>query len=242
MSKKPVWLLQTLILSGILNIAFIAIFFYFLVRGNPLHFAFRPNVDVEWESLPLNSEFQSLSFDQLVELLSDERVVEEGYRVRDLALGVLVGYHHVDLVGAIENYPGTPKRLVFEDTALTVFPNLNSQDYQNIIQFIKRQPWPFTSKGLFLELEKAGIKKADSELITYFCHRPEFLIFEMLFIRTHLPIQRKLILEMALEGGWDRFENHFKEQEKASDFSDKKRQELILDYIEGGSKVAAYLL
>ena len=239
MSKK--WLVQALILSGLFDIALIAIFFYFLVQDNAFLFTFLPSNETECEAISFNPELESLSFEQLRELLLDVKMLEKGYRVRDLALGVLVSDHHLDLIRAVGR-PFSQSRLTFGETQLSVFPGLNHEDFQNIFQFTQRERWPLTSKGLFYEIEKGGMESVDTDLVIFFCRCPEFIAFETLFVREHFPIQKGTLLKMAIEGGWERLEHYFKSQEKKSDFSDRMRQALLLDYIEGGSKTAAYLL
>ena len=100
MRKKYRWLIQTLVLSVALNGVLVALFFYFFIRDYPLYFSFNPKKALI-ETAPIDpsflGEFQTHSFEHLVDLLTDTRPVEPGYRVCDFALGALVTFYDFDV-------------------------------------------------------------------------------------------------------------------------------------------------
>jgi len=243
MTKKSRWLLQTLILSAALNVVLVGIFFYFLIRENPLHFSFQPKEDIKVEKTPLSPSFlgrlQALSFDHLVELLSDQRMVEQGYRVCDFAAAALATFYDFDVPRALGKRQLPIRKWLFDETTFTLYPGLKEPDFATLIIFAQTERFPFTTKGLLQRIETS---ERDTQLLTYFCHTPEFILLERLFARTGLPISKGTLLGMVREGGWERFVSFYERQEQRSDFSDKTRQKLLVKYVESGSKTAAYLL
>lgn len=241
--KKNNWLLQTLILSATLNVALVGLFFYFLIRGNPLSFCFQPKEDVRVEKNPLNpsilGQLQALSFDHLVELLTDKRMVEQGYRLCDFAVAALATFYDFDVPRALGRHQLPLRKWVFDETTFTLYPGLQEEDFEKLRQFAQTEIYPYTTKGLLKEIEA---HERDTELLTYFCHTPAFILLERLFARMELPISKGTLLSMVREGGADQFERFYREQEETCDFSDQARQKLLVGYIEAGSKTAAYLL
>lgn len=232
------WILQTLILSAALNVVLIAIFFCFLIRDNPLHFAFEPKQDIKIEKSPLPLSFlqrlQTLNFEQLVELLLDDRKLEQGYRVSDFAASALAQYHDFDLHRALNKPELRQRKWLFEGEALILYPGL---DCAALHHFAKVERYPFTFKGLFQKLETN-----DLELLTYFCHTPQFILLEQLFSRTGLPLTKGHLLALVREGGYEPLAQFYENQEGSCDLSEKSRCPLLLNYVRRGSKTAAYLL
>ena len=235
--------MQTLILSAALNVVLIGIFFYFLILGNPLHFCFQPEEDAKIEKTPLSPAFlvrlQTLSFDHLVELLADRRMVEQGYRVCDFAAAALATFYDFDVPRALGKRSLPMRKWDFDETAFTLYPGLKEEDFDKLTAFAQTEIYPFTTKGL---LRLIAANEKDTQLLSYFCHSPEFILLERLFARTELPISKGTLLGMVKEGGWERFEDFYRQQEQTCDFSDRARRKLLVEYIEGGSKTAAYLL
>lgn len=241
MATKSKWLVQILILSGGLNLALLATFFYFLIRDNPLHFSFPPVVEkIEKHAPPsLLPKLTAATYEQLLQLLSDKRIVEEKYKVRDFALGTLATYHDFDVTRALKRGKLSQIKWVFGENSFSLFPGLADEDFRHLQLFAMQERWPFTTQALFRAIAEG---KADLSLQVFFCHSPEFLVFETLFARTHVPLQKGVLLKMALEGGWDKLQAFYEEQEAGCDLGDARRQKLLVDYLEAGSKTAAYVL
>lgn len=180
-------------------------------------------------------------FERLVSLLKEKRVVLAGWRVQDLALSALVGFHDVDIHRALNKKSLPTRKWTFQSSTFELFPGLNEQDFQNMSFFLEREKWPFTTKGLLKLIGSKELKECDRDLLIFFCHTPEMIVMQTLFARAPTPIQRGTVLKIVQEGGWDRLSNYYLGQEKEADFSAKKRQAVLLDYIEGKSKTAAYL-
>jgi hypothetical protein len=248
--QKSRWLFQTLILSVALNAALLCTFFYFLIRDNPVQFSYQPKEEVKCEMAPLSFAFlerlNTFSFKQLIEMLNDERKVEQGYQVRDFALGAMVTFHEFDVERGLGKNGLSKRKWEFKEKggegSLFLFPGLEDQDFEILKAFVAKERFPFTPKGLFRQIRKEGMQKSDRDLLAFFCHTPPFILLETLFARTQLPIQKKTILALALEGGWEPLETFYKNQQDASDFSEKIRTDYLIKAIEKDSKTAAYLL
>lgn len=246
--QKSKWILQTLILSGVLNAAFFGLFFYFLMWGNPIYFAFNPEGKEEsCQGLPplspsLMGRLETFPLCQLVDLLQDDRKIEQGYRVRDFALGALAAFHDVDVERGLGKGSLAKRRWVWEENTFLLFPGLKEEDFDALITFAKKERYPFTPQGLFKRVKAAGPENCDLDLLQVLLHTPQVVLLETLFARTHLPIQKKTLLALALEGGWEVVDVFYKEQQAKADFTDRSRGRFLVRAIEQGSKTAAALL
>src|ERR1700722_348375 len=108
LARKIRWLSQVIILSGALNIALFAIFFYFLVRQTPFSFAcdyaasvLIPETAMKFSNLDSLRALALLPHAKLVEKLEDKEAVEEGYAMRDLSLSLLVRRDNFDFKRAL---------------------------------------------------------------------------------------------------------------------------------------------
>ena len=244
--KKTRWLLQTLILSAALNAVLLCLFFYFLIRNDPLHFSYQPKTEVYSSAPPIPASFLEklhiLSFEELISLLKDGRKVEQGYHVRDFALGALAAFHDFDVERGLGVSNLAKREWKWEQTHFLLFPGLNDENFGALQQFAHIERWPLTVKGLYKRIQEEGVEKCDPALISFFCHTPEFILLETLFARTHLPIQKRTILSLALEEGWDSFASFCRESQEQADFSDQKRQAVLMGALGKGSSTAAFLL
>jgi hypothetical protein len=244
--QKSRWILQTLTLSVALNAALLFTFFYFFVRDNPLHFAYKPKEEHYEKEPPMTptllNRLQAFSFEQLVELLADRRKVEHGYGVRDFALGALASYHDFDVERGLGRGELSKRKWEFSGNSYMLFPRLEENDFELLQKFAARERWPFTPKGMFKIIRQIGVENCDPALIRYFCHTPHFALLETMFARTQLPLQKKTLLSLALESGWESLEAYYQRQKEGVDFNAQTRQAFLMNAISNGSKTAAYLL
>lgn len=238
--------MQALILSGILNLLFLGLFFYFIVRKNPypLAFDYRPRPEVPREVIlpeKLLLGFLPLTLNQLQEQLSDESPVQEGYRVCDFALALLAYRDHVDIERALGR-KDLSQRIwkVGTKHTLILYPGFKKEDFSKIQAYLQIEKWPQTSYGLHCLLKKQGLS-ADPTLLQAFCMTEEFHALEMLFGRSGVPIKKGTLLTLAAEAKWELLSSHLSMQKEGSDFSDTKRMQFLQKCVEGGSKTAAYL-
>ncbi len=251
------WLTQALILSATLNIGLLATFFYLVVRDRPSSATYElkpatkeqqasPVADSRSNSEVLRS-FKGMPFGQLVIKLQDSRLVEDGYSQRDLALAALVTYHHFNITEALPGQVMQQRQLTFDKEkdpkyeAITIFPGLSNQQYESLIHYINAERWPLTSKGLFLELKKENLQ-GDSSLAEAFFLTPEFIVIEVLFSRSEVPVQKEELLALVREGDWQMLADFTEQQRVSQDLSSARRHRFLLDYIGCHSQKAAYLM
>lgn len=237
-SRKFALVKQFLILSLSLNALFVCLFLYFLIRNDPVHFSFSPRIyHLGVTHPPLkNSILKRLSrygYEQLVEMLKDERKADKRYTVRDLALGALVWLHDFDIEKALDKPIGLDRK------ELVLFSSLQNGDFEKIIDFMAKEKWPFTSRGLFRKI-KQGEK--DPVLLHKFIHTPEFLALETLFLRHYPSLKRMKIFTLAIEGEWDALNNFYQAQREQADFSEIRLEKILVEYHQKGSLTAERLL
>lgn len=244
--KNLRWLFQTLALSLILNVVFVSIFFYFLIRENPFPFEFDHNpAALQKTVVTCNKDqiasFYNLSYEALFEELNHDELLEDGYAKRDLALSILVGKHHFDLKRALKKNVIASKFIGYEKETLPLFPGLKTNDFQEIKSFAFKEKWPFTCKGLITIAKAKGLEKDHSLAITI-AQTTEFQLVESLFKEVKVPIKRKWLLAMILESDVENFIQIYDSQTKNLDLSESKRQQLLVTYIKKGSQSAVSLL
>ena len=137
--QKSRWILQTLILSAALNGALLCTFFYFLIRENPIRFSYLPKEEVCSGDPPISPAFlerlRSFPFTQLVGLLQDERKVEQGYRVKNFALGALAAFHEFDVERGLGRGRLTKRKWESKEHNFRLFPGLNAGDFDALKVF-----------------------------------------------------------------------------------------------------------
>lgn len=253
-------LTAALLVSGSFNVILVAFILYWGLRERPPtpYCELKPASQSE-EQTPLaidhsNSEvvryFRKMPMEWLVNRLGSTQLVENGYTQRDLALACLVAFYHFDLERALKGLPlPTQKRsLVYgklrsgQPAILTVYPGLSDTHFAAIKAFASVERWPLTSYGLFTQLKKIDIQKADPLLLEAFFMTPEYHAVEMLFSRISPPINQKLLLLMVLQGNWSLVKALTEQQKLSQDLSVARRQRFLLDQIQHQSKAAATIL
>ncbi|KIC71581.1 hypothetical protein DB41_AV00210 [Neochlamydia sp. TUME1] len=252
-------LILVLTASGALNIILLSLFFYWFIKDAPppLYFEQKPALKQE-QQVPLASTkgnielihyFRSLSFDELVARLSNHQLIENGYTQRDIALACLVAFHHFDLSRALLGQPplAQQRSIIYgqlksgQPAMITVYPGLSDENFQAVIQFANTERWPLTSKGLFLQLKKFK-EREDASLSDAFFMTSEFLAVEWLFNRAEMPVSKIELQNMLLDGTWGMLSGFAEQQKIVQDLSAARRQRFLLEYVDGQSKHAAYLL
>jgi len=260
--EKMRHLTKLLFISGTINILLLAFLFYWVIREKPPapYYELKPAAKQEQQP-PLaidhsNAEvlrtLRQLPLEQLSAKLTDTQLIENGYSQRDLALGCMVTLHHFDLKRALLGLqpPEQERKLVYGRTSagkmleIVVYPGLSDAQFQAIVHYANTERWPLTSKGLYFALKRHLIKKEtpDPTLVDAFLLTPEFLTIEMLFNRSNNPVDRVALVKLLAEGNWALLTAFAEQQRVAQDLSPARRQKLLLDYIEHGSRAAAYLL
>lgn len=248
-----------LILSGALNIAIGGFFFYWVLQERPPtpYCELQPATRIH-QLPPLSDQrsisdivalYRKLTFEQLSGKLYNTQLVEDGYSQRDIALAALKTFHYFDLHRALQSeaQPNEERPLICRKSKsdecinLTVYPGLTDRQFQAIIHFAYTERWPITGQGLFLLLQREDLSKEPS-LAESFYLTPEFSAIETLFARSEVPVEKPELLAMIIDGDWETLDEFTKQQRISQDLSPSRREKLLLDYIEKGSKGAAYVI
>lgn len=240
---------QLLIISCTLNIAFLSTFCY-------LHFNKRvlgpSSVSIKPHFTSISNEqqlraFCLLPFKELVVQLSDKTPVENGFKKRDLALGVIVEFHKFDLERALGNLNLERRALSLplqngeKSAIITLFPALSDFEFEAIEGFVRTERWPLTSEGLFLALQKRS-DSAAPDLIQAFTTTPEFLAISALFSRTGSGLQLSEQLQLLAEGNWSDFSTFAGGIKQGAPSMIDSRRALLAIYFDHGSAFAGELL
>jgi LysM repeat protein len=180
--------------------------------------------------------YKNYSFEHLLTKLNQTDLVENGYTLRDLALGCMTTFHYFDLNKALKNKPLQKRILSYSSNAetLTIYPGLSEEDFKDILAFAQIEKWPMTSQGLFLQLKKQD----DPQLAEAFYLTSQFHAVENLFSGT----PREKLLTLIKEGEWMPLAAFVEKQKSSQDLSVNRRLSFLFEYLEQGSKTAAQLL
>jgi len=234
--KKIQNLLFALVLSGSLNIILATAFGYWYLKESPPkpYFEGKPVTQesgiIELSNAEAILQLKEKSKNELMSLLGDRTLVENGYSRRDLSLGCLVSFHHFDLERALPQGMSKldTRSLVFgkktdgKPARLVVYSGLSEEQWKSIEDFAKNEKWPITSRGLFFALKKPENLHDESLTETFFLSQ-QFLAVETLISRAPVAIAKAEILEMLLQGSWQMLAQFTEEQKKGADFSPQRR-------------------
>lgn len=240
-------LTQTLLFSIVLNCAFLVIFFYFFIRENPfpIQFSYLPHASPKENFLTNNAMLSILEkqpFEKLATHLIDERLVEEGVKVQDLSLALLVKEHKLDIHRALGRTV-IPERIALREgkEPLPLFSELRKEEFCHLFHFAHSERWPFTFEPLFAKIkEKAN--DSDSALLQMFFQSEEFLLVERVFKSSAFPLQRKILFSLCLEANYLTLKKWVEEQKITLDLSEKNRRDFLVQLIRDKSATAALLL
>jgi len=207
--RKTRWLSQALILSLLLNAALLGLFLYSLANTYPFDYAPAP------PELPApDPALASLSLPELTLKLSEPGVIS-----------ALAKSHHIDISRALGSK--------------TIPHQLTSFQVSQLRKFLATERWPYTSHGLYLQLQEHGLTKPT--LLQAFCQTEGFHVFEMLFAQSQVPITKGDLLSLICEGSWETFSDWERSQKVQCDLSEQRREALLDAYRAQGSETAARL-
>lgn len=246
--KKLVFLLILSCFFNVVAFAFI-IYFYFIERPpNPI--CEKKPQEIEKESVTFDNNdlinfFVALPYDELLPYLKSNILVENGYNIRDLSLGCLITFYDLDIEKIFSGNLSSQRKIYnYKDRKgniqqLSLYNHLRDDHFHDIINFINREKWPFTTKGLFKRLKLSS--EIDPSLKYAFFITSEFLSVEFLFKRTAVNIDKETILNLLLDGTWEMFYSFTEKQRSIQDLSESARRTFLLPYIEFGSTKATTL-
>ncbi len=250
--KKSRFLTQLLIWSGALNIGLLSSLIYLVFRDRPetISFELKPAPSKQVAQIT-NQEilhmFSTLSWAELVDQLDHEELVEEGYKKRDLALASLVAFHGLDIERALQGSSIQKRGIALahkggpEEITLILYPGLSEDQFAAIRRFIQTEKFPFTSMGLFYEVQHAK-RPRDAALLEAFYLTPEFNAVLTLCQRLRVNLPREWIIEMVAQGDWKTLHQFALEQKEAMDLTPERLKRLLLSYVRARSTLAAKIL
>lgn len=249
--KKSRFLTQLLIWSGALNIGLLSSFVYFVLKDRPETKPFelepahsRPLVLTYQEML---TTFSTLSWAELTALLDATDHVEGGYTQRDLALASLVAFHGFDIERALQGMTLQKRWVVFarkggpEEIHLTLYPGLTEDHFHAVKRFILTETFPFTSQGIFYEVQRS-VPPYDDALLEAFYLTPEFNSIFTLCQRSGMILPRPLLVAMIAQGEWKIIHQFAEEQKQSLDLTADRLKQLLLKFTRCRSLVAAKIL
>lgn len=254
-ARKSRFLIQALIFSGALNIGLLTSFIYFVLHEKKESVAFElqpaqtenKNMPRQLSNAETIAHYATMSYAELVDLLSNQEAVEEGYKKRDLALASLAAFHFINLDKALHGFPLQKRVLSFqrkegpESVDITVYPGITEDQYQGLLQFIKTEKFPFTAQGLFFEIQQSKMPR-DPSLLEAFFLTPEFTAFSTLLNRAGVPLPAEYVVDLIAQGDWPLLQQFTQEQKLSQDLSPFRLKNLLCSYIRCRSVLAAKIL
>ncbi len=242
-------LTQLLIFSGALNLGLLTTVLYNLWNGEKILPPQEARLELAAESSYAAAllELSRSPLSELIDLLKDTTPIEQGLLRRDLALSVLYSVQKLDLERALGSLPQQTRLLQLQvpdqsaPLELRLFLGLSNEQFAAISQFVRQERWPFTPSGLFAELARQGAH-ADPSLIDAFSTTSHFYAVSALFSRTGLNIDKKVLISMLLEGGWDLLSQFVAAPPVPPEQLWQRRREFLLAHLGQGSRIAARIL
>ncbi len=246
------WLAQILIISVTLNAGLIATLCYFAVRDRQTFMAYdltpldyRPaRASLSQTNEEVLSELSVSSYEDLIRLLGDDTLIEEGYAMRDLALTTLCAFHHFDLERAAPLIDVPVKQAIFtngdeEKITLTFYPNLTNQHFDAIQAFARYEKYPLTTEGIFLRLVAAPNTK---DLQKAFMRTFEFQALSSLFRHAGDPLSNEQLLTFLLQHEWSSIEKSAQHLRQYPHFTLETKRNILTIFLRDESKSAAEML
>lgn len=244
------WVTQGFIFSMALNIALLTSLVYNVIKQKHPHqeIAYQTaqqKAKVDSENLTLSktiSQYFSKNYPDLITLLQDSRHIEDGLSYRDIALSVLCQKFDFDLNRALLGQNVSVRKLKIQSEPsksleIPFYLGLGDAQYKLVNTFIQKEQWPFTSHGLYKMLVQGN---SDESLKNAFYLSKEFMFIDALFCS--LSVSKEDLLSIVLHGPWEIMDSFAKNHSQIQDFSNTMRVQLLSQYLEYGSNMAAKLI
>ncbi len=249
---SPRFLSQMLLLSIALNVSLLITFFLIATKEREIPLVESAAAVPQASQQPLTnsrllSEYVESSYHQLLTILTDSELVEEGYAKRDLALGCLVSFYHFHIERALGTEALEKRSMLLthpqkgKSVSLTLFPGLTDAHYQAILHYLQTEKWPFTPLGLY-QLIQRSLPFPDPTLIEAFAHTSEYRTVQALFSKSGQRIENGPLIQMLAEAKWRLVTDLGSQQRLLPDLTPNRRRTLLLDCLQEGSFLAARLL
>lgn len=252
LQKKLRLLTQGLFVSGFLNIFLVIFLAYFSLSerrivGNSLNSFKKQQKKGEISNSRYLSCVYNKSFKELMGLLTDKELLEEGFCKRDLALGCLYTFHYFNVEKALFNQPLQKRQYSFigkegKRKDVVLFAGLSDEQFNTVIHYGCFEKWPFTAEGLFNLIKNS--KNPDPSLLKAFAVTEEFYVLSSLFQgKTAGFLSPLQLIEVIRPCSFSYLRNFVSEQKQLLDADPRERRAVfLLGCMEEGSGPAAFLL
>ncbi|SYX08640.1 membrane-bound lytic murein transglycosylase D,LysM domain [Chlamydia poikilotherma] len=247
LQKTTRWLWQALVLSAVLNIVFLLLFYSTIFRKDiyKLRLFSGPLVAKSCRVKYIPEDFlrnlSEASLEELYRLLDEDHLLY-GRPLKLWALSVAIHTYDVD-VGSALPHPLTFTQLR-SNGKTWLLPNIDEKEYGIVRRYLSRERYPFTSRGLFVSISKNLERGAvDEDCLYHFCHTPEFLYLRTLLCGADEHVASVASLaRMVIRNEEQIFFSLCNENNRAMEISDQQRQKILSAYMNLGEPLAALLL
>lgn len=245
---------RTLLVSGLLNIFFIFFIILWSKETSPplpelqlktRKTALKPYI-AEKSAEEILLSFSKKPFHELASALKDTTLVENGFTVRDFALGSLISERYFNTDKAFEREPKLKqkRKISYTDSQgirkeVTLFSDARSEHFDAAIAFLAEEKWPMTSFGIYAKLLET--KTPDPSLVYMFTLTKEYKNLEMLMRKARVGASESELVALSLEGPFDNLKM-LNEQHLLDDEIKEIKREFLLSYAASGSETASQLL
>ena len=250
LEKKIKFLIVALSISGAFNVALLINFSFLAFKQNTTaiqEFTTTNQTVVVKEITTTLKDLLDQPMDRLVVLLNDGTSLEEGYKIRDLALAILVNYHYLNIEKALPGLDVQKRVAIFEkkDTGeqfeIILFPGLSKDHFVAISKFVNSEKWPYTSEGLFFELKKNGLG-CERSLKDTFYKTTQFELIEILFKRSEIKASSEVVLKLLLDADFSILDQQVTKLKHKGELTKDILVEFLKEYLRFNSTSAANLL
>ena len=246
-------LTQALIISGTLNIGLVSTFIYFILKEKQEVVSLERSLSSSASKPSFTNDqilkaYSRASFQELVILLGNKELVEEGYAKRDLALACLTTFHcfplskvlgESDLQKRVISFQGTT---VDEKVELRVFSGLKDEHFEAVLQFARTEKWPLTTQGMFLLLQKTR-PSYDASLLEAFYVTPEFHHMQALVQKSAPSIEKSALVDLLMAGTWEQLKKISEKLRLLQTYDEESSRNVLITYAFGfNSKIAISIL
>lgn len=248
------WLFQALIVSGALNLGFLAAFVVSTfkqpqevkVQQEDSSSLVKNRAYISGDSVEVLCNYFNASYEELLIELGNGCLVEDGYAKRDYALACLVAFHYFDIQKALVGVPLQTRYLEFvhqeggERIRLEVFSGLNSTHFEALYTFAKVEKWPFTPQGLYVYLQRMNkYSNIPDSLKEAFYLTPHFHYLWRLFNRLEKKVGVEELLQLVFEVQWDVLDKLYRELVVSQDLSEEVKRHVLMELLSNKSSFAA---
>ena len=212
--RKIKVLTNFLLLSLCLNAIFLLLYLFNFTENHQKNHSKLPEEVVKKEYADLLQGYFQKKFSELASELSNKELISDGYKICDLAIGIMSSYHYLDLSKALMGETLEEREISFvhrdggEVFSLSLYPDLKEYHYSLIKAYIDEYKYPFTTEGLFAEI-KIQKNNAPTDLISSFMISKEFTALYTFINRFFNCLEKEELLYILSMGSYKDIEKFY---------------------------------